>query len=298
MVGAVGRLFGALIYNSSTDMPQADERPVSELKNLGPSSAEWLADVDIVTVGDLRRLGPALAWRIVRERFPQANILLLWAMAAGLDDRHWQSLRTDEKTALRAEAERISLGPGARSAPPDMRIPILVLAACSLLGLTTARYTPAQVPAFSPLLEAQVYPAGGILVGGVRLGPFDVHAGWNLARRGNFGKHDNERGGGPGLGAGIWRSGGPGMAGGLLGVAGLHAGLRVDLWYLDIDWRDRATRGSTQITVLQPTIRLRFDLPGTPLAMTAAAGAEINMTTDGEDVGEGAIGLVGLRWAF
>lgn len=175
-----------------------------------------------------------------------------------------------------------------------------MLCVLNALGALTAHVAGAQIPAVSPIVEAQVYPAGGILVGGARLGPLDVHAGWNLTRRGDFGEHDNERGGGPGLGASVWRR----------GIAGLRAGLRLDVWYLDIDWWDRvpggitgpqvASRrsGSTQITVVQPTLRLRFDLPGAPLGLTAAVGAEFNVTTDGEDVGDGVIGLVGLRWAF
>ncbi len=282
--------------------------PVSDLKNLGAVSARWLESVDIHTVGDLRRLGPALAWRIVRERYPEANVLLLWAMAAGLMDRHWQSLSESEKKALRAEAESIRFGDA------TVRLPMVLLPVALLLAaLFAAPSAAAQNLPFSPLVEAQIYPAGGILVGGVRLGPLDVHAGWNLTRRGDFGEHDNERGGGPGIGLGIWQRGAPGLPGaasGLLGVAGLRAGLRLDVWYLDIDWWDRVPggitgpptpprrSGSTQITVVQPTLRLRFDLPGTPLGLTAAVGAEFNVSTDGEDVGEGAIGLLGLRWAF
>ncbi len=301
--------------------------PVSDLKNLGAVSARWLESVDIHTIGDLRRLGPALAWRIVRERYPEANVLLLWAMAAGLEDRHWQSLGENEKKALRAEAKSIRFGspenadadaghrPGgglATTRGATVRLPVVLLLV-TVAALFTAPSATAQVLPFSPLLEAQIYPAGGILVGGARLGPLDVHAGWNRTRRGDFGEHDNERGGGPGIGASIWRRGAPGAPGalsGLLGVAGLHAGLRIDVWYLDIDWWDRVPggitgpptparrTGSTQITVFQPTVRLRFDLPGAPLSLTAAVGAEINVTTDGEDVGDGAIGLLGLRWAF
>jgi len=357
---SVGRLFSGAgmtpppsIYNLCTDMSRApDHLPISELKNLGPVSARWLEGIDVRSAGDLRRLGPALAWRIVRERYPEANVLLLWAMAAGLEDRHWQSLGADQKKALRAEAESIRFGipdhangeraeaegaeaegaeaeSGHRSGDAlesargaKARLPLLLLPFCLVAAglLVTTPSAAAQVLPFSPLLEAQVYPAGGILVGGARLGPIDIHAGWNHTRRGNFGEHDNERGGGPGIGASFWRGGAtsapnapgapdaPGAVSGLLGITGLHAGLRLDVWYLDIDWWDSVTggitpppitfrrRGSTQVTVLQPTVRIRFDLPGTQLGITAAFGAEINVVTDGEDVGEGAIGLVGLRW--
>ncbi|MEQ9105483.1 MAG: TfoX/Sxy family DNA transformation protein [Rhodothermales bacterium] len=82
-----------------------DHEPVTALRNLGPASAEWLRNVDIVTVGDLRKLGAVLAWKIVRQRHPEANLLLLHALHAALEDRHWQDLSKEEKDALKAEAD-------------------------------------------------------------------------------------------------------------------------------------------------------------------------------------------------
>lgn len=82
-----------------------DHEPVTALRNLGPASAEWLGNVDIRTVGDLRQLGAVLAWKIVRQRHPQANLLLLHALHAALEDRHWQDLTASEKAVLKAQAE-------------------------------------------------------------------------------------------------------------------------------------------------------------------------------------------------
>jgi hypothetical protein len=83
-----------------------DDAPITSLRNLGPASAAWLRNVDIRTVGDLKQLGAVLAWKIVRQRHPEANLLLLHALHAALEDRHWQDLSKEEKSALKAEAER------------------------------------------------------------------------------------------------------------------------------------------------------------------------------------------------
>lgn len=141
-------------------------------------------------------------------------------------------------------------------------------------------------------VELQAYPAGLILTSGLDIGPVGVHAGFNLTRRQDFGKHDDERGGGFGAGATWWHTT-------PLRLAGLRLGLRVDVWQLGIDWEDRGVRsGSTDITVVQPSLRAAWHVPSTPLAITAALGVEMNVRTDGEDVGEGPIGLLGLRWSL
>ena len=79
--------------------------PVRNLRNLGPVSAAWLVEVGIPTVAELRRLGPALAYRIVQKQRPDVSKNLLWAMAAGLADRDWRELTDDEKAKLLAEVE-------------------------------------------------------------------------------------------------------------------------------------------------------------------------------------------------
>ena len=83
-------------------------------------------------------------------------------------------------------------------------------------------------------------------------------------------------------------------------------GARTDLWFLDIDWSDAGgTRvGMTEVTVLQPTARAGYAwlLSGDRLRLNAtlALGAEINIQTRGEDVGEGVIllGGFGLSYRF
>ena len=63
-----------------------------------------LVEVLRVTLDELEVLGAVKAYarvKALRPKFPSLN--LLWALAAGLEDRHWNDLSTDEKAALVAE---------------------------------------------------------------------------------------------------------------------------------------------------------------------------------------------------
>jgi hypothetical protein len=44
--------------------------PVENLRNLGPTSATWLREINVHTRADLDRLGPVLAYRLVKQRQP------------------------------------------------------------------------------------------------------------------------------------------------------------------------------------------------------------------------------------
>jgi DNA transformation protein len=77
--------------------------PIENLRNLGPASALWLREAGISTIADLEHLGPAAAYRRVKDRQPQATLNLLWALAAGLANKDWRDLSEEEKATLRAD---------------------------------------------------------------------------------------------------------------------------------------------------------------------------------------------------
>lgn len=174
-----------------------------------------------------------------------------------------------------------------------------------LLGMCC--YVPLHAQPLQPVvgLDLQAYPAGQI---GVVQGAWPVasqhlvglHAGYNRTRRQDFGKHDDECGGGPGFG-GRWRY--------FLNdqQTGFHAGTRLDVWFLEIDWREddpaRLVReGTTDITVVQPTAQVGYGwlIANDRLTVdaTISLGVEINVRTDGDPVGEGAILLGGLSLSY
>ena len=77
--------------------------PIENLRNLGPASAEWLRDAGIATIAEHSRLGPVLAYRLVKQKQPRASLNLLWALAAGLSDLDWRELSESDKHRLQAE---------------------------------------------------------------------------------------------------------------------------------------------------------------------------------------------------
>ncbi|NNF03859.1 MAG: hypothetical protein HKN17_05270 [Rhodothermales bacterium] len=188
------------------------------------------------------------------------------------------------------------------------------------LVLAVAAGTPGVAGAQSgPFAAVRAYPAGGIAAAGFQGGWPGVRSspdpgriesgawlGYNVTRRRDWGEHDDERGGGFGGGAEVaWF---PGDVSG-----GWFAGTRASVWRLRIDWRDDPPTplgpvrvGRTDVLVIQPTLRggYRFRLAGTTdgshsrgvrLDVEAALGVEINTSVDGEDVGQGAILLIGMK---
>jgi DNA transformation protein len=79
--------------------------PIESLLNLGPKSGQWLREAGITTIADLERLGPVVAYRLVKQHQPKASLNLLWALAAGLKGKDWRELTETTKKRLRKEAE-------------------------------------------------------------------------------------------------------------------------------------------------------------------------------------------------
>jgi hypothetical protein len=111
-----------------------------------------------------------------------------------------------------------------------------------------------------------------------------------------LGKHDNEEGGGPGFSLGYRYYF-------LVRPHGFFLGARSDVWHLNIDWRQGTTFGNSKVWVVQPTLEIGYMfLINDELFISPciANGAEINVKTQGQPVGEGFITLVGISagWKF
>ncbi len=160
-------------------------------------------------------------------------------------------------------------------------------------------------------LETQAYPAG--VIPGVRY-DFNIgnnsyltsRIGYNFTDRQDFGKNDNEEGGGSGFGIGYVKA--------ELIIPNLSTHIRTDIWFMDIDWRDSQTicgtvppcfeqdvTGTTEIIVLQPTVGIEYSIPISKnqfLDPNLSFGYEINIKTKGKEVGEGAILLLGVNLGY
>ena len=152
-------------------------------------------------------------------------------------------------------------------------------------------------------LEIQQYPTGFLYGLKLEIGLKSHHAidfrlGYNDLDHQDFGVHDSEIGGG---------------FGGSIGYRyyfkplpkGFFIGARTDLWFNDIDWEDIVNTdiisGSSSVIVLQPTGIIGYSFLFNDrfvLTPTLALGAEINIRTEGEPVGEGAIVLWGLNFLY
>lgn len=149
--------------------------------------------------------------------------------------------------------------------------------------------------------ELQVYPTG--IMPGVRaalaLGERDelhLRAGANLFDHRDLGVQEEEIGGGGGFTLGYRRYFSDGQQGFFLGA-------RNDFWFNTNNWRNEIgttneSSGTTQIIVVQPTAEAGylFQLGDGKWSLAPALGFgfEVNVVSDGADVGQGAILLVGL----
>jgi DNA transformation protein len=86
---------------NETDLGQ----PIDNLPGLGPTSAAWLREAGIRTITDLERLGPVVAYQLVKQKQPRATLNLLWGLEAGLLGKGWQELTEQEKMRLQSELE-------------------------------------------------------------------------------------------------------------------------------------------------------------------------------------------------
>ncbi len=153
---------------------------------------------------------------------------------------------------------------------------------------------------FDVSMEIQAYPTG--IIPGLRLekGFAEKHAvhlrlGYNWVRHRDLGEHDDERGDGYGFTLGYKYYFGSDFQRFFLGA-------RNDIWWNTIDWKDNIdtpmeVSGQTDITVVQPTLEAGYLFAfGENWLFTPAIGFgyEVNVKTEGQPTGEGAILLLGI----
>jgi hypothetical protein len=184
-----------------------------------------------------------------------------------------------------------------KTSPPPMKRAALLLCFFCL----TAPVLSAQAP-WSLAFEFQAYPTG--LIPGLRADytfgqHHSLHArvGYNWVRHRDLGVQDDERGDGFGGTLGYryyFRE----------GFRGWFLGGRTGVWRNTMAWQDKddsgtiLSKGVSKIIVVQPTAEAGFLFPlgNSPwfVAPSAAFGVEVNVKTEGAQVGEGLIILLGV----
>jgi DNA transformation protein len=76
---------------------------LNQIRNLGPVSRQWLDDIGIHTIKDLRRVGSVSAYAMVRRNERRASLNLLWALEAAIRDIDWRELNSCDKEVLRTK---------------------------------------------------------------------------------------------------------------------------------------------------------------------------------------------------
>lgn len=78
------------------------------LRNIGPTSARWLAEVGIDTPEELRRVGAAEAYRMIKAWRPwDVTLILLWALEGAINDIDWMDVTPERRLELRREVDEV-----------------------------------------------------------------------------------------------------------------------------------------------------------------------------------------------
>jgi hypothetical protein len=79
--------------------------PIENLRKLGSTTTACLREAGIITISELERLGPVLAYQLVKQKQANTNINLFLALAGALAGKDWRDLSEQEISALRQELE-------------------------------------------------------------------------------------------------------------------------------------------------------------------------------------------------
>jgi DNA transformation protein len=74
------------------------------MRNIGPVSEKWLAEIGIYTIADLRAAGAVPTYKLLKEIYPQrVSLNLLWGLEGAVRDIDWRDLTATDKTALKQQ---------------------------------------------------------------------------------------------------------------------------------------------------------------------------------------------------
>ena len=91
--------------------------PVSDLRNLGPKSREWLAAIGIHTVADLRAAGAVPTYVALKRARGGISLNMLYALVGALEGMHWQAIKKTRRLELLLQVEDCERKRAAASIP-------------------------------------------------------------------------------------------------------------------------------------------------------------------------------------
>ncbi len=76
---------------------------LSDLKNIGSKSEQWLNDFDIYTKEDIEEYGPVLIYKILRDNGYPVSKILVYALQGAIMNIHWNELPPEIKKEIDRE---------------------------------------------------------------------------------------------------------------------------------------------------------------------------------------------------
>ena len=83
---------------------------MSDLLNLGPTSAGWLAEIGVRSRAELVEVGVVEAYCLVKARQPKASLNLLYALYGAVHGLPWNQIPLEVKASLQAEVVAFRFG--------------------------------------------------------------------------------------------------------------------------------------------------------------------------------------------
>ncbi len=81
------------------------------MRNLGPKSRAWLAQLGIQDLDALRRHDPYRVYARLLESGVPANLNLLYALIGAVEDRDWREVQRTERSGILLRLDDMGLAP-------------------------------------------------------------------------------------------------------------------------------------------------------------------------------------------
>jgi len=96
---------------------------IAGIRNLGPTSAQWLRAIGVETRAELAALGSVNAYHLLKLQGYPVSLNLVYAIEAALLDIHWTHLPPELKASLREQC-REGTRVDAEGRPPRAEAPV------------------------------------------------------------------------------------------------------------------------------------------------------------------------------
>jgi DNA transformation protein len=97
----------AVVVTRTAGVIMAQNRRLTDLKNIGKKIAGRLNEVGIFSENELRLAGAVAAHRMIKKKYPEETLPVcyyLYSFEGALTDRHWNEIGEERKQELKAQS--------------------------------------------------------------------------------------------------------------------------------------------------------------------------------------------------